>query len=77
MQQSLPSATARPDIEVVPPPVIVIAAAPAVQSDQTQEPVPVPRGLHSSTFRLIISAFYGIRWLAHGVLVTKRRHKLS
>ena len=24
------------------------------------------RGLHSSTFRLIISAFCGIRWVVHG-----------
>jgi len=28
------------------------------------------RGLHSSTFQLIISAFCGIRWVVHGVLVT-------
>jgi len=29
------------------------------------------RGLHSSTFRLIISTFCGIRWVVHGVSVTK------
>jgi hypothetical protein len=29
------------------------------------------RGLHSSTFRLIISAFCGIRWVVHAIIVTK------
>jgi hypothetical protein len=28
-------------------------------------------GLHSSTFRLIISAFRGMRWVIHGFIVTK------
>ena len=29
------------------------------------------RGLHSSMYRLIISAFCGIRWVVHGDLLTK------
>ena len=37
----------------------------------TRAPRPGTRGLHSSSFRLIISAFGGIRWVVHGVLVTK------
>jgi len=32
----------------------------------------VGRGLHSSTFQLILSAFGRIRWVVHRVLVTKR-----
>ena len=37
----------------------------------SNHPVLTARGLHSSTFRLIISAFCGIRWVVHAVLVTK------
>ena len=31
----------------------------------------VGRGLQTPTFRVIISAFRRIRWVVHGVLVTK------
>jgi len=31
------------------------------------QPQPLTRGLHSSTFRLNISAFCGKRWSVHGV----------
>jgi len=43
---------------------------PALLADRRADG-PHDRGLHSSSFRLIISAFCGTRWVVHGNLVTK------